>query len=229
MQDLNALRINCADGPDEYQTDYGCVSGTVEVVFRKVEWRLCQEIGRHTALVGCVAWLTSELILRAMARMRSVNLIVQKEDFLRPDAGMSNARLRVLYSRLDSPFGPPYFGYNTHGDPSGEPIRCAGNYNREKSPSHPRMHNKFLVFFDTFGACDEVPEHGGVRLGAPCAVWTGSYNFTRTGGASWENAVIIRDRKIARAYYDQFVQIYGLSEPLDWESDWVAPDVRIGS
>lgn len=59
-------------------------SGSVIAHFEDIEGRLVEFIHESTAIVGCVAWLTSVPVLRAL-QGRPVNLIVQKEDFLRPD------------------------------------------------------------------------------------------------------------------------------------------------
>jgi phosphatidylserine/phosphatidylglycerophosphate/cardiolipin synthase-like enzyme len=60
-------------------------------------------------------------------------------------------------------------------------------------------------------------------------VWTGSFNFTYTGTRSFENAIYIEDPEVSRAYFNEWEQIAALSEPLDWESPYVAPQWRIGS
>jgi hypothetical protein len=63
----------------------------------------------------------------------------------------------------------------------------------------------------------------------PYGVWTGSFNFTKSSVASFENAVYIEDSKIAYAYAHEFAQIFALSEPLDWTTSWSAPEYRIGT
>jgi phosphatidylserine/phosphatidylglycerophosphate/cardiolipin synthase-like enzyme len=85
------------------------------------------------------------------------------------------------------------------------------------------MHNKFLVGCDYLEACS------GSFLVVPKQVWTGSYNFSYNARASFENALIISDTEIAMAYAQEWAQIYALSEPLDWQKDWVAPEYRIGT
>ena len=87
------------------------------------------------------------------------------------------------------------------------------------------MHNKFLVFCKTL----KGDEDGDREVIVPKSVWTGSFNFSKNATNSLENAVYIRDEKIAKAYFSEWSQIEGLSEPLDWESEWVAPEWRIGS
>jgi phosphatidylserine/phosphatidylglycerophosphate/cardiolipin synthase-like enzyme len=57
----------------------------------------------------------------------------------------------------------------------------------------------------------------------PYAVWTGSFNFTKTAPLSFENAVVIQDAKIVEAYFKEYAQIAALSEPLDWTVVWIAP------
>lgn len=57
----------------------------VTVFFDDLESALINEIGNATAVFGCVAWLTNENILKALAA-RSCSIIVEKEIYLRPDA-----------------------------------------------------------------------------------------------------------------------------------------------
>jgi hypothetical protein len=61
--------------------------------------RLIRLIRQADIVLGCVAWVTSESILKALAEKKGVSLIVQKEDFLRPDLMSSDnwsRRLRQL-------------------------------------------------------------------------------------------------------------------------------------
>jgi phosphatidylserine/phosphatidylglycerophosphate/cardiolipin synthase-like enzyme len=104
-----------------------------------------------------------------------------------------------------------------------EGVRCVGNYNADKHPAWPRMHNKFLVF------CADRGEPGWPYPDEPECVWTGSYNMTFNAQKSFENSVIIHDRDIAAAYAWEWSQILAFSEPLDWESRWCAPEYRIGT
>jgi hypothetical protein len=275
-KDLNLLSIptDCSQG--EPLQDYGTSSGTVEVVFRNLERRLVREIFDADLVVGCVAWLTNERILDALSMVRTA-LVVQKEDWLRPDSNQ-NRSLKKLYSSLRA--GPPRFSHtglvatlSCGADCTLDPVRCVGNVNTDKNPAHPRMHNKFFVFCrmvpepncerhlkgwamveeDTWPPVDLSPwdnlyvavdAEGAPARGEfepatcecdlwefiqPYAVWTGSFNPTHNGTMSLENAVIIYDDEIAGAYYREWQQIEALSEPLDWNSPWVAPEWRIGT
>lgn len=44
------------------------------------------------------------------------------------------------------------------------------------------------------------------------------------GAVAWLTSI-----PILEAYYKEFQQIYALSEPLDWETEWAAPELRIGT
>ena len=99
------------------------------------------------------------------------------------------------------------------------------------------MHHKFLVFCDRGYQVEKYDEGPNgekpFSIDHPCfvpkAVWTGSFNATHTSIRSLENAVIIHRPEAARAYYDEWKTLLGLSEPLDWTSNYVEPEYRIGS
>ncbi|MGG6325682.1 hypothetical protein ACQ5UC_18795 [Vibrio cholerae] len=60
-------------------------SNGINVYFRDLEKHLISHINKADLVVGAVAWLTSESILDALASVKNVQIVVQKEDFLRPD------------------------------------------------------------------------------------------------------------------------------------------------
>ena len=200
-------------------------SGNVECLFLDLEAALVERINRYPMVVGCVAWLTNEAVLKALAQRSRVQIIVQKEDFLRPDSGgWSQAKLRSLYEAFPMQVRWAYnLNYNVCGDDRMGAIRCAGIC-EERSKIPPRMHHKFLVF------CDVQEEGDGpVATPIPRAVWTGSFNMTQNATRSLENAVVIYDETIARAYYNEWRTVLGLSEPLDWRLPYIAPEYRIGT
>ena len=94
------------------------------------------------------------------------------------------------------------------------------------------MHHKFAVFCERRESNDSAAEEAffdDYIVPVPYAVWTGSFNFTYTGTRSFENAVYIEDPEISRAYFNEWEQVAALSEPLDWERPYVAPEWRIGT
>lgn len=224
---LNDLKIPNADGEDQALQDFSGRQGDTTVLFRNLEQELVKQISRYDLIVGCVAWLSSQTILSALSKKQS-SLVVQKEDFLRPDYRDKKGKdgLFKSYSGLKcglTRFSLPGIGgsLSMASDPSLSPIRCVGNHNSEKKLVHPRMHNKFLVFCSIEG---EYPESIVAK-----AVWTGSFNMTFNASNSFENAVLLEQPQIAERYLNEFVQIYALSEPLDWETEWVEPEYRIGT
>lgn len=211
---------------------------TVEVVFKDQESRLLTKIKEFEkgAIFGCVAWLTSAPILKALAKCQNVQVIVQKEDFLRPDIEVKNidkwkSELLRLYQDVKCDavrhqFRAPMRDLSVCGDPTVDGIRCVGNHNAEKSSAFPRAHHKFLVFCNVVETDDDFEY-------TPVALWTGSFNMTKNASQSFENVLYFTDfsgkNQVINAFLNEHHQIYALSEPLNWRSVWSAPEYRIGT
>lgn len=208
----------------------------VSVYFDGLESRLIEHIKSAQAVFGCVAWLTNFSILEALTTPMTVSLVVQKEDFLRPDIEGSNfwaQKLRDKYENLQNNIERyhmpwPICEMSLCADPFFDAVRCMGNHNSDKRPAFPRMHNKFLVFADIAHRVDFQDTYYGYGI-VPYAVWTGSFNFTQNSTNSLENAVFIEDKTVAQAYLNEYAHVVALSEPLDWETEWCAPEFRIGT
>lgn len=208
--------------------------------FSDLEQHLIAHIRSSDAVVGCVAWLTSPATLKALASKMGTSVLVQKEDFLRPDlnnelAGHWKDELRRLYDSIPPIRSPEHFqaGWleeQVKGSPVGlgQPIesvgiRCVG-HKRGPESAIPRMHHKFLVFLRRLADDDsEVTE--GAWPYSPYAVWTGSFNITTNGAASLENAIFIEDPSISEAYRKEWEHVLRLSEPLDWNSEYASPSI----
>jgi hypothetical protein len=50
----------------------------------------------------------------------------------------------------------------------------------------------------------------------PYGVWTGSFNMTANAGMSLENAVYLKNDRIARSYFAEWKALRTISEPTDW-------------
>lgn len=230
---LNNLRIP-DDGGAGYQlndNEVHSADGLTDVYFKDLQKHLIERIRKAEVVIGCVAWLTSFPILEALSKTTGVSIIVQKEDFLRPDVGDYNGwkyKLRHAYKKLPKLLDRFWFDdtilshMSTFGDSSIDPVRCVGNHNADKGVL-PRSHHKFVLFCDLMETI-----HGDVYC-APYEVWTGSFNFTQNATLSFENAIVLRDINIVRAFYREYAQVAALSEPLDWQSRWAAPEWRIGT
>ncbi|MBW4621498.1 MAG: hypothetical protein KME17_19325 [Cyanosarcina radialis HA8281-LM2] len=217
----------------------------ISVYFRNIEDELICKINEYPIVVGCVAWLTNERILKALSSKKRVSVIIQKEDFLRPDSGnWSGRKLREMYASL--PPGPSccyatgemwgnlLASLNSNWGWESEPVRWLGNFNTEKNPAFPRMHNKFLIFCDICEIIgnDSSFDEGHIEI-VPRAVWTGSFNLTDNATRSLENAMYIKDLEIVNAYYTEWQYIFALSESITnefWNFAWEPPDYfRIGT
>lgn len=233
MNNLNEYQLD-NDGNFDFNIEDNSIetSEGITVYFRNIQERLIENIEKADAVFGAVAWLTSFDILDALAKVENVSLIVQKEDFLRPDLGVKDnwkKELRKKYLNLKCDLTRYSFDNLLRSmsfacDPSMDPVRCVGNHNRDKNPAFPRMHNKFVIFSKIEGE-----DQSGNEIIKPYSVWTGSFNFTKNAGKSLENALLLSQTDVVKAFYKEFGQIAAMSEPLDWESDWAAPEWRIGS
>jgi hypothetical protein len=232
--DLTKLEPENDLGLDFARADYTTDTCHVEAFHSNLEHHLRDFISRADVVVGCMAWLTNRAVLRQLALLKGgCQIVVQKEDFLRPDVDASGSRgeLRDAYDRLRcrlSRYELPGFSSSLSvcSDASTAAVRCMGVRGRGTVP---RMHHKFLV------ACriGDAKEIDGYRTGFssidPYAAWTGSFNATTNGTLSLENAVIINSHIIASAYADEWSRVFALSEPLDWASEYVEPEWRLGS
>lgn len=239
-KNLNDLHIVVDGGINEPLQDFSTREAnpyfdSIEVAFKNIEPKLISLISEYRKgfIFGCVAWLTSKPVLTALAKCDNVQIILQKEDFLRPDVDIINTtawtnEIRNLYSSLKCSYNrfeclEPIENLSQCDDPTVAPIRCVGNYNETKSPAFARSHHKFLVF------C-RIDEN---RKYLPEVVWTGSFNLTKTATRSFDNVIILTDKSGDNSILTSFVkehhQIFALSEQLNWEHSWVAPEFRIGT
>ncbi len=219
--------------------DMRVTSGPITVLFDDLVPQLCQLIKTYPVVVGCVAWLSNRTVLEALAEAKShCSFIVQKEAYLKDSAvgtkqdkwGLGT-KLHHLYSELkgikirrdlqgqsevSNCFLPSALDSTRSTDETDDPVRCVGVIDSAKSRGMmSKMHHKFLVFGEWEGGEDEG-EGEGHRYLSPKAVWTGSFNLTETACKSLENATILRDPIIARAYYHEWAHVWSLSESCNY-------------
>lgn len=235
MQNLNDLEIFGLQHSSLQDFSTSNTDASVQVYFKDIESHLIRHIESADVVVGCVAWLTSPTILAALSKKSGVSIIVQKEDWLRPDLDNREnwkerhksryARLPSSLTRLDLGLRDTVLREMSYcKDPTIEAVRCVGNHNSEKVSAFPRMHHKFIVL------CREIAVKDNEYMNyAPYEVWTGSFNFTKNAGSSFENAVVLREATLAKAFLGEYAQVAALSEQLDWESEWIEPQWRAGS
>ena len=200
MDSARTLIYNRNESDGNYRPENTDI-GPIRYIFRDQEAELIKQISRYSSMVGCVAWLTSFPILEAMQGKR-VSIVVQKEDFLRPDIGRTSQDwwkrgVRQRYDALTSAANEKssFCGWGHIIERAGyagcvpfDAVRCVGLYNREKKPAVPRMHHKFLVFGEWSEPGSDAEEYVHPEF-IPQAVWTGSFNFTKNARLSLENAM----------------------------------------
>lgn len=238
---LNEAKIRDADGQPESLIDpkASSIDGKTHALFRDLENEIINRIREADVIVGCVAWLTNGAILRELSKKQSVAIVIQKEDFLRPDLDVgsnwkqelreSYEALKCVFERYDEALkGTALHFMSSCGDPGIDPIRCVGNFNKDKKPAFPRAHHKFLVFCRTLPNKSVDPNSRSASF-EPYAVWTGSFNLTHNAVNSLENVIVSEDKNIIRSFFEEWAQVEAISEPLNWSSEWVAPEWRIGT
>lgn len=240
---LNEIRARYTDffnmkpGDRALANNSTSVSGAMEVesYFKNLDEAVVRKIKEADVVVGCVAWLTNIAILDALASVRDgVSIIVQKEDFLRPDYGIEfgyKTRLRQQYNRLQPAFPSVECQIEERALNVGEmspgkvdiSVRCVGHLRGKDDFAMPRMHHKFLVFCNSIGIGEDF---WNMR---PYGVWTGSFNMTENATKSNENAVFIKQQKIAESYFLEWFDMLMISEDLDWTSEYAAPNLQFNN
>lgn len=180
---------------------------SLNVHFDLLEEKLVQHISRSKYVIGCVAWLTNSNIIDALKKISGVKIIINKEEYLSSKMDKSKMpfykELRKKYdsipvlpsgAKLCGEYFLPFFLEGA--------ILTFGIVN-----VCPKMHHKFLVFFDeNYNAT---------------GVWSGSYNLSENSNNSIENALYITDSHIITEYIKEFICIYKRSEEYDWKCGYL--------
>jgi len=216
MLDLNLMREkNCHNI---------LVNHSIQPFFDNLEEILTHFIQSFPYVIGCVAWLTNPNIIKVLETRDGVKIIVNKEEYLSTNMRISRKKyyqnIHIQYNKLMDFFSikclccqkyqyqcPKFqkiFGQIENKD--GSVITCGIVNNLSK------MHHKFLIFLD------ENLE--------PKAMWTGSYNLSKTSNFSLENALYITDTLIIAEYIKEFLAVYAYSEPFDWKSGLLFAPVK---
>lgn len=224
---LNDKLTNDNDG-DGKQKDYSTIGNKkeIEVYFKNIEKTIIEKIKKYKNVIGCIAWLTNENILRELSKKEKVLIVVQEEDFLRPDTNYDGDKKKWkkkifdLYKKLEKgSIESSCWGVNyASADTIETGIRRFGLINEKKLPAFPRMHNKFILCYNELEY--KLNKKGEYVLKNDGEVLSGSYNYTENSNNSLENILCVKDMKIIEGYFKQFVEILTMSMPLDWEGDW---------
>lgn len=198
------------------------VNALVKPVFRDIEQQLVECIEQADVVVGCMAWLTNKRILKALSnKTKGVQIVVQQEDWLRPDTeDWTMRKQRELYRQLN---GIPnsYAQVNWCAGIQIQPIRLSGTP-KNSQRNNPKMHHKFLVFCRSSDSWVSEAE----------SVWTGSFNATQNATCSLENGLLINSPEIANIYMQEWRQVLMTSTTIgleDWDKEYGDDYLRDGS
>lgn len=159
MDTINLNEYNKTDLIDNSEYISNCLFDSVEVHFRDITEKLIEKINKYKNdyIFGSIAWLTSTTILKALSKCKNVQIVIQKEDFLKPDYTVNNTynkiewicNIRELYNNLHCELdrhnimGRGELSYCSQAD--NEPsVKVVGIHKKYKT--YPRAHNKFLIF-----------------------------------------------------------------------------------
>lgn len=194
-------------------------------------------------------------VLEALKGKTYVAILVNKEDWLRPDTNEDvndrpgfHARLRNLYGELAKAVKPidalalKGLLYDRADSPSATvgPVECFGEASNAapaateeggslgKPRTSPTLHHKFLVFGNILQGYTEEGKEEDTSF-RPAAVWTGSFNLSFNASNNLENALWIPSAELAREYTKEFSWIAVCREPLDWQAQYVYQSHRLGT
>ena len=210
----------------------------VVVHFQNIREHLRAYIKEAHYCIGAVAWLSDLDILDDLRNKKGVHIIIQNDTMATRRNRFDRFReiLRAKYRAL--PFFP--WAEWEKAYPSAMPaamsknppsricekdtcsIRIAGkricksnnsNTNTktitlqkagggvQESEQQAMMHHKFLFYLN--------------ERGIIYAMSTGSYNFSKNASNSYENLLYISDDRVARAYFDEYLEVLSHSMPLN--------------
>lgn len=226
---LNELDRNM-DIPKISNNAFFPIVNNMHTIYDNIFDNLSRTIPQYPAVVGCMAWLTDFDILDLL-KGKVYGIVVQKEEFLRSQNTRRDQILREKYINT-MPNGEFLNLTDMHAQhyrirKIREPIivtsiRCLG-YGMDENSSgfRPFMHNKFLIFGEMTGSF----HHNAPPYFEPIAVWTGSLNITNNGRKNMENVTFIQDPTVAKNYYNQWGDIFLLSEQLNWIDEQPSPTI----
>lgn len=256
--DFNQFEFNHRNCYGSAKADMSMPKGSpIRAIFRNHKQELMDLVKENDAIVGCMAWFTDMEILNLMLQeKKEVLIIINKEDFKRPDRSGNVKEQVAAYRKIKaipvSEFA--WLSWQTENTELTQAFRCVGEIADKRICA--KMHNKFLLFgnrLDMKFKPDPNKENwenredeekqseklqsmfGGLgeRPIKTTALWTGSYNITWNAAKSFENAILMQRCKeteeVFNAYEKEFFQIVTLSESLDYEHKYMAPEFGEGT
>jgi len=136
--------------------------------------------GKGRLIVGCVAWMTSPIIIEALSHAKAISIIVNDEDYSKWGYGCVKPTSYAVLPGFKVPFGHYW------QDKIETPLNVLETVSFQTSI----MHQKFLII------CNDND--------IPTWLWTGSMNFTANAANNQEMGIFIQDEKIALHCFFEF-------------------------
>ena len=203
--------------------------GSLRVIFRDIGEEMIHWVSQYDVILGGMYRMTNASVLQSLSQKKGVSIILQKDDVIR------NPKYRRLYDNC-APIDDSYYQKASllYGDRPLEAFRSIGFHRYKKVMES--MHHKFMVGVNMESCSDDYSlcslDHTfDIDYPMPKphvkSVWTGSFNATDTALSSLEDAVIIDEPEVARAYYHEWEYLLAMSESLDWIDSRPNPDRRV--
>jgi len=203
--------------------------------------------GLNSTVVGCIAWLSNKEVLAALRKCRRVLLIVNHERY---EVWGGGGMLKEYSSlpKFDEPLSVAFGHLNTvlsalevdrkSGASKYASVRAFGNASTGPGTGMGRgsgglEHCKYLVFFESQCYTPQPTNDSGNQTPVykykevPCAVWTGSMNMTKASETHHENAVFIKSRATAAAYFHDFAATFMSSVPVSSKQSSNTPQAQL--
>lgn len=201
----------------------------VVVHFQNIKEHLRKYIKEAHYCIGAISWCTDGDILDDLRNKKGVHIIIQNDTMATRRNRFDRFReiLRAKYRALplfpwaewEKAYPSAVAGTPTNPPPSricekdtcsiriaGKRICKSNNSNtktvgKEETEQQAMMHHKFLFYLN--------------ERGIIYAMSTGSYNFSKNASNSYENLLYISDDRVARAYFDEYLEVLQHSMPLN--------------
>jgi hypothetical protein len=143
VDNLNKIRISLASCEKEALQDHMAKAERISVYFRDLVIHLCRFIEQAEAVVGAVAWLQHELILKELAKKEMTSIIISGKNLYLDLRKKYELMPKFEWDDLNDGLLGNLIDENHHPIKQWEAIRCI---KPESTNTRPLMHHKFLLF-----------------------------------------------------------------------------------
>lgn len=169
----------------------------VTIHLENIQDAIVKYISVSDGCVGCVAWLTSKQILKALQE-KPTSLIVQYESYLKVGLKSTNKSLMEQYGMIQRFDIKDYSNLCSKNVHTMDRLKSNGT-KAKKRYFRSLLHHKFIVF---------LKRDTNTKQLYPESFLTGSCNLTETSKTSLENVIYVRDSKLAKVYFAEWQSLY---------------------